>query len=239
MSGRNKSQTELFGRRLTDALAPVHINAADAILPVYEDFHNLIYRDKVTGLLNREGFEERLRAIKETKAADYPNDFLVIGMLDVDRFKDVNDGFGHKEGDKALKKIGDIITSCLREGDLVARWGGDEYAVAMLLHHDFEGTTHANVAKGLDLNIKKRLVEAIKAGDNEPLRLIGVSIGMEILRLSELDRLDEFIDAADSRMYSKKHETAGEAPGRRKAGRAVVKSARRASDKPATVAESA
>jgi diguanylate cyclase (GGDEF)-like protein len=209
-------------------------------LPAYEEVYKKIYYDDLTGLLNRRGFMQELEHLKGVRSEGEPDQLLAICILDVDRFKDVNDKYGHEVGDMTLIEVADIISTCMREGDIVARWGGDEFAISMLLHHNFEDTTYANVAKWLDLEIQKRLKKAIEVGgENEPLKLIGVSLGVAICRLSQLDDLSVFIDTADSRMYGKKHEGRPvPASGRRvaaKAGKAAVGSSRRASDEPVTL----
>lgn len=241
MSGKNKSRTEAFGRRFDDALAPVGKNADDVLRLPYEEFHNLIYQDDLTGLLNRRGFMKNLLALKEGRSPDDPDQFLAIGMLDVDHFKTVNDTYGHDAGDVTLKDIVGIISSCLRDGDILARWGGDEFAVAMLLHHSFDETKSDDVANGLSWEIRTRLKAAIKDGKNAPLGLTGVSLGVEICLLSRLDDVRDIIDKADSKMmYNKEHESRAPVLSRRaKAGRAAVGSSRRASDKPVAVAGSA
>lgn len=245
MSEKNRSRAEAFGRRFDDALVPTGKNADDVLRLPYEEFHNLIYQDELTGLLNRRGFMKNLLALKEGRSPDEPDQFLAIGMLDVDSFKAVNDTYGHDAGDVTLKDIVGIISSCLRDGDILARWGGDEFAVAMLLHHSFDETKSDDVANGLSWEIQKRLKAAIKDGKNAPLGLTGgVSLGVEICLLSGLGDVRGIIDKADSKMmYNKEHESRAPVSSRRvaaKAGRvAVVGSSRRVEDKTLTHAESA
>jgi diguanylate cyclase (GGDEF)-like protein/PAS domain S-box-containing protein len=83
--------------------------------------------DSLTGLANRSAFMERLRLVfARTKHGAKP--FAVL-YLDLDHFKDVNDTLGHPAGDALLKIVADRLKTCVRETDMIARFGGDEFAV--------------------------------------------------------------------------------------------------------------
>jgi diguanylate cyclase (GGDEF)-like protein len=85
--------------------------------------------DGLTGLGNRRAFEERL-AHEFQRAIRYGESLSVI-MLDVDRFKQYNDMYGHVAGDTVLKKVADILKQNVRDVDLAARYGGEEFAIVM------------------------------------------------------------------------------------------------------------
>ncbi|WP_255456519.1 MULTISPECIES: sensor domain-containing diguanylate cyclase [unclassified Novosphingobium] len=104
--------------------------------------------DELTGLSNRAGFLRRF----EAALADPPADGLSIALIDVDRFKSLNDELGHVAGDAALAEIGRRIAVNLRATDLVARLGGDEFVVML-------GTADAEVAQ----EICRRMVESVSA----------------------------------------------------------------------------
>jgi diguanylate cyclase (GGDEF)-like protein len=92
-----------------------------------EKIAELARTDSVTGLPNRAAFLERLDlAVARARRGAGP--FAVL-YLDLDQFKDVNDTLGHAVGDALLQAVGDRLKSCVRETDLVARFGGDEFAV--------------------------------------------------------------------------------------------------------------
>lgn len=85
--------------------------------------------DAMTGLANHGAFQERLRTeIIKVRGAHRS---LSILLLDVDRFKEYNDTFGHPAGDQVLKTIADHLQTCVRYGDLVARYGGEEFAIIL------------------------------------------------------------------------------------------------------------
>ena len=85
--------------------------------------------DSLTGLTNRAAFNEILDDWVRTPGNDVHRS--VVALVDVDRFKDINDRFGHIAGDRALQKIARIMSSCVREQDTVARYGGDEFCVIL------------------------------------------------------------------------------------------------------------
>jgi len=85
--------------------------------------------DKLTGLPNRRGMEERMDAMEAH--AHRKGEPLTYIMVDGDRFKRVNDTIGHEGGDKVLKGIADVMRANLRESDVAARWGGEEFVIAL------------------------------------------------------------------------------------------------------------
>lgn len=84
------------------------------------------YHDSLTDLPNRKLLHEHL---DETLAKDSPYNHLALMLIDLDRFKDINDSLGHKSGDKLLKKLGTRLQTILESEDVLARLGGDEFAV--------------------------------------------------------------------------------------------------------------
>jgi diguanylate cyclase (GGDEF)-like protein len=81
--------------------------------------------DSLTGLMNRRTFESRIRSLRRNETQ------FVLVMADIDHFKRVNDTHGHETGDRALKTFCEVAKSYLRQTDLMARWGGEEFALAL------------------------------------------------------------------------------------------------------------
>ncbi len=93
---------------------------------------DLATHDPLTGLLNRRALEERMReeseALRRARAAGHPRGVGLL-LVDLDRFKQVNDVFGHAVGDAVLGRVATALRTAVRAPDLVARWGGEEFVV--------------------------------------------------------------------------------------------------------------
>jgi diguanylate cyclase (GGDEF)-like protein len=104
--------------------------ATSTTIRVYQRrIEQLAITDKLTGLLNRHGFDAVFtQALKEAKRTSAP---LSVAMFDIDRFKEINDRFGHPAGDAVIHAIGAAAREALRESDALCRWGGDEFLVLL------------------------------------------------------------------------------------------------------------
>src|SRR5690606_11166025 len=90
---------------------------------------DLSVTDDLTGLFNRRYF--RLRVVEEEARATRQDTDLMLMLLDIDHFKAINDSHSHSVGDAVLKEFGGLLTKAFRESDVVARWGGEEFAVLL------------------------------------------------------------------------------------------------------------
>ena len=126
----------------------------------------LATRDTLTGLYNRRGFYNYL--VQWCSWSDRYGHSLGVLLVDVDRFKDVNDTLGHPAGDEALRAVADAITSAVRTSDMVGRYGGDEFAVLAP-----ETSADALVI------LANRILESVRASDSEK-KFTGIQLTVSI-----------------------------------------------------------
>ena len=107
----------------TELSGPLQMSA------LYEDVERVAAIDELTGLLNRRAF---LAAVERERARSerYAQPFSLL-LIDIDHFKVVNDRYGHAAGDEILKGVARVLTNTARRSDVVARWGGEEFVVAL------------------------------------------------------------------------------------------------------------
>lgn len=148
------------------------------------------YHDLLTRLPNRALFKDRLGL--SISQADRNSQKLAVMFIDLDRFKVINDTLGHAMGDRLLQAVTKRLEGCLRQGDTLSRFGGDEFTLLLPEIHNEEDAR----------KIARKLMEALrtpfKLGDHEVF--VGVSIGIAIYPDSGAG-LDELIQQADIAMY--------------------------------------
>jgi diguanylate cyclase (GGDEF)-like protein/PAS domain S-box-containing protein len=150
--------------------------------------------DSLTGLVNREEFERRLKRVFDERA---PHDEHALLYLDLDQFKIVNDSCGHMAGDEMLKQIAQLLQTCLRKRDTLARLGGDEFG-ALLEHCSPE--LAVRIAEKM-----RRAVHAFRFLWEEHQFGVGVSIGVVPITDTS-DSIQEIMKAADSACYLAKEQ---------------------------------
>ena len=153
----------------------------------------LAYFDEITGLPNRTLFKDRFRLAAE--GAKRNNKKMMVVMLDFDKFKLINDKYGHDVGDKLLKKFAVRLKKTVRKTDTIARFGGDEFVMVL---GDFSDTEDMEKFAGKVIDVFQ---EPFKIGK---LKLnISGSMGISIFPNDSLNQSD-LVKFADSAMYEAK-----------------------------------
>ena len=150
--------------------------------------------DPLTGLLNRRAFlDELARRIDRLDREGLPGTLMFV---DVDNFKPLNDRFGHDAGDMALTGISALLRNLVRPADLVARFGGDEFALWL---DGADELTAAERAEALRLDVNGSLAQLTP----ESVK-VTLSIGIACRRAGGGEFMDEVIRRADQAMYDVK-----------------------------------
>ncbi len=157
----------------------------------------LAVTDELTGLHNRRHFFE---AVREQMALGLRHGFKMACLLiDIDHFKQVNDTHGHAAGDEVLKRLGSLLSSCKRDGEILARFGGEEF-IMCLFNTDSD---HARLAA----ERFRHLIAGHDFSYISPGLKLTVSIGLALFPQERKASIDDLIRTADKAMYASK--TAG------------------------------
>ncbi|HSO09044.1 MAG TPA: diguanylate cyclase, partial [Desulfoprunum sp.] len=152
---------------------------------------HMAYHDRLTGLANRSLLFGRLS--HSLSAAGRNNTRVAILFIDLDGFKEINDGYGHEGGDIVLKTVAGRFQSVVRTTDTVSRIGGDEFVIVLT---DMSGTAHVGPVAGKLLGT---LESPITVAEGRTGR-VGASIGISIYPDNGRE-MDELLEAADNAMY--------------------------------------
>jgi diguanylate cyclase (GGDEF)-like protein len=144
--------------------------------------------DTLTGLLNRRSFEDRLSEGRR----DYA--LMTVAMADLDHFKDLNDEFGHDSGDRALRLFTQVLTESVRAHDLVCRYGGEEFVVAL---------------PGCGSENARAIFDALRTRLDAALTVAGLprfSVSFGIVEAGQSEELAAVIGRADAALFDAKHQ---------------------------------
>jgi len=158
-----------------------------------EKLKKLAHFDILTGSYSR-GYGLNLLE-QQIKTANRKKTFVTLFYLDIDRFKYINDTFGHNEGDKVLKETAKLFKSTLREVDIICRIGGDEF---LLIFPDSSLDDAPLIRERLSKNLEKLNQKMAK-----PYK-IDFSIGLSFYNPSNPLSIEELIKIADDNMYEEK-----------------------------------
>ncbi|RLE36328.1 hypothetical protein DRJ24_00775, partial [Candidatus Acetothermia bacterium] len=147
----------------------------------------------LTGVHTRRYFNEVVeQEFVRSRRYDHPIGFL---MIDVDRFKEINDRFGHQIGDRVLKAVAELLIDQVRESDIVVRYGGDEFLIMLL---ETDGETEAVAER-----IRNAVAERNKTNELIPFP-VTLSIGAAHWNPESKKPIEQILAEADERMYADK-----------------------------------
>jgi diguanylate cyclase (GGDEF)-like protein len=158
-----------------------------------DNYEKLSYVDPLTNLFNRRKYMESLKI--EIEKSNKLGTELSLLIIDLDRFKHINDTFGHDVGDHVLKVFADSLKHTVEESAVVTRIGGEEFAVIL-----------PNVSKEKAMEISEKILTSTREIDFSFIHkdiLLTVSIGMDIYKKSST--IDEFMKNVDENLYEAKH----------------------------------
>ena len=152
----------------------------------------LIDKDPLTGLYNRRKFDQDIELVVSMSGRGNKGSGLLF--IDIDHFKKFNDEYGHHTGDVVLKETAQVIKGCIRDIDIVARWGGEEFIVLL-----------PETRKDEALGVASRIREMIAGHSFSQIeRQITVSIGLAGVPDPSIDTAEKLIHSADLVMYEAK-----------------------------------
>jgi two-component system cell cycle response regulator len=161
---------------------------------LHQQISNLARTDGLTGLLNHRTFMEKLA--EEYRRIDRdPRPFSIL-LIDIDKFKNVNDTYGHPVGDLALKSVAQMLEETGRSSDFVARYGGEEFAIGMV-------DTNIKGAKQMAERIRKIMEKtvAVRAGNKD--LMVTLSVGVSSYP-EDTKNTAELVTMADNALYQAK-----------------------------------
>ncbi len=195
MSVLNYTNSHLYSQKDIKIMEFVSEQIATAIQrkQMEEEMEKLAHFDSLTGACNRGyGLSLLERELKFARRRKTPS---LLAYVDIDNFKDINDAFGHAEGDQILKEVVILLKSTLREIDIICRMGGDEF---LLIFPDSSLKDLSRIKERFNKNLIK-LNQTI----NKPYK-IGFSMGISCYDPDNPQHMDELIRIADNRMYEEK-----------------------------------
>jgi len=178
------------------SIVKLRVNHQIKMLEQLQMIERLSMLDELTDLPNRRSFETRLTS--EWARATREKTSISLLVIDVDKFKDFNDTYGHIQGDIALQASAKVFSQALkRPGDFAARWGGEEFIV-LLPNTDLSGALE--IAEQIRTGVEAMLIPCY----DSPVRPITVSIGVNTRENGQHGTIDEFISDADKALYHAK-----------------------------------
>ncbi len=186
------TELEKHYRQLKSALLKLRISEK-ALRNKTVELEFLATRDPLTGCLNRRAFFKKLDQLFKISIQENRN--LIFMMVDIDRFKQINDHYGHANGDKVIKHISEVLSANSRPEDLVGRYGGDEFALVL---------PDANIEQARDIaeRLRMDILQQCHGLFDVP-KTVSISIGLAALS-QQIDDAMLLVNNADHALYEAK-----------------------------------
>jgi len=168
------------------------VNNAIELLEYIETISDMANRDFLTGAQNRRSFFRDIESYM--KECESSGEEFALAVIDIDKFKDINDTYGHDVGDVALKELVRLVTESIKGSDIVARFGGEEFCVLL---KDIDKSSAVELLVRLRLKIAQNVL-SIKGNEIRYTVSMGVSFCCE-------DGVEEMINQADTALYNAKN----------------------------------
>lgn len=168
----------------------------DNTIEAYENIQTILNsanRDFLTGLYNRRYFFKHIQEYIDQAKENYQN--LYIAMIDIDLFKKINDTYGHEEGDKAIVMLSEILRSSTQPMDLVSRFGGEEFCIALIANNDDQAYS---VCERIRTNVESASFESSNG------KTLQMTISIGLTRYEDED-INETLNQADMNLYEAKN----------------------------------
>lgn len=165
---------------------------ADILRSEIRNKNDLALKDALTGVYNRAGYDERTHELYARWQRSGAS--LSIVFVDCNKFKEINDTYGHTAGDLVLVKVADVLQMRARASDIVCRYGGDEFVILL-------PDTHV---QGAEVFARSACDKVLNAGFNDNGKPLDVSISCGVTELVTGDTLESAVGRADEAMYQAK-----------------------------------
>lgn len=152
---------------------------------IVKNFDSVLYVDQLTGMYNRHYYERRKSRISKGNS---------VIIIDIDKFKSINDTYGHSTGDDVLKSVASLIKQCVRQTDMVIRWGGEEFVI----FYNGELKDAVSIAERIRKTIQST---PIKSG----AYALNVTVSIGVSEVTDSSLLNDAISKADSFLYKAKN----------------------------------
>ncbi|VWX49663.1 GGDEF domain-containing protein [Novosphingobium sp. 9U] len=183
--GERVDEIPVGGEDLVGRLLRGVTQAANDAADRSEELTIVAEHDSLTKILNRRGF---LRAAERALVGDRP---AVLALIDLDHFKTINDHLGHAAGDELLHAFAQRMSTVIRQSDICARWGGEEFAVLL---------------PGANLSQAHDAIERLRSSiSRHPLPGVGLTFSCGLAATAGSAELDDTARRADKALYSAKH----------------------------------